>query len=248
MFALESQYALVTGASRGIGNAIALALAQQGAWVAGTATTQEGAAQFSAQLADLNLLGQGFVLDVTQAKSRDALITTLKNEDKLPSILVNNAGITRDGLALRLKTEDWQAVLDTNLTGIFHMTQSCLMPMLKARYGRIIHIGSVVGSTGNAGQTHYAAAKAGLIGFSKSLAVEVATRGITVNVVAPGFIETSMTQALSEAKQTQFLEHIPAHKLGQPEDIAHACLFLAARESGYITGHTLHVNGGLFME
>jgi 3-oxoacyl-[acyl-carrier protein] reductase len=248
MFSLDSQYALVTGASRGIGQAIAITLAKQGAWVAGTSTHREGAEQFSQQLRDLNLQGQGFVLDVTQTESRHTLFTTLKKLDKLPTILINNAGITRDNLALRLKAEDWQSVIETNLSSAFHMTQLYLMPMLKVRYGRIIQIGSIIGSTGNPGQTHYAAAKAGIIGFSKSLAREVASRGVTVNIIAPGFIDTHMTQSMPEPRKTEILNQIPVQTLGHPQDVANACIFLASKESAYITGHTLHVNGGLFME
>lgn len=247
MFSLISQRALVTGASRGIGHAMAMALAKQGAWVAGTATTLAGAEAFSRQLAELALQGQGFVLDVCDTTSINHLVTSLKHLSKPPTILVNNAGIARDSLALRLTERDWQAVINTNLKGAFQLSQQCLMPMLKARYGRIINIGSVVGLTGNPGQTHYAAAKAALIGFSKSLAWEVASRGVTVNVIAPGFIETDMTTRLSQTQRESLLQKMPIQHLGQVEDIAHAGVFLASQEAGYITGHTLHVNGGLFM-
>lgn len=248
MFLLSSQCALVTGASRGIGLAIAMALAKQGAWVAGTATTQEGAGRIDQRLLELQLPGQGFVLDVCNSQSIEQLIQTLRELQKSPTILVNNAGITRDRLLLRLPESDWDAVIETNLTAMYRVTKHCLRPtMIKARFGRIINISSVVGVTGNLGQTPYAASKAGVIGFSKSLAHEVAPWGITVNVIAPGFIDTEMTQALPESNRKKLLERIPSQRLGTVRDVANACVFLASSESQYITGQTLHVNGGLLM-
>ncbi len=244
---LQNQIALVTGASRGIGHAIALELAKQGAQVVGTATTAEGAAKITAAFKHNNLTGCGLVLDLADPASVTQLITTMKEQVGAPSILINNAGITRDNLMLRMKDEEWAAVINTNLNAIFQLTKLCLKDMLKARFGRIISIGSVVGSTGNPGQANYAAAKAGLLGFSKSLAQEVASRDITVNVIAPGFIETDMTNKLSEEQKTALMTKIPATRLGQPSDIAYACAFLAAPQAGYITGHTLHVNGGMHM-
>lgn len=247
MFSLNARTALVTGASRGIGAAIALALAKQGAWVAGTATTAEGAERYSQQLAAAHLQGQGFVLDVCDEQSIQALLKQLSDIQRAPDILVNNAGITRDSLLLSMKASDWQAVLETNLTAVYRLSQLCLRSMLKIRFGRIINLSSIVGVTGNAGQANYAAAKAGLIGFSKSLALEVAKRGITVNVVAPGFIETDMTAHLPEGYRAQLLQKIPSQTLGKPEDVAAACVFLASDSACYITGHTLQVNGGLLM-
>ncbi len=248
MSSLQNQIALVTGASRGIGQAIALELAKQGANVIGTATTEQGAEKISQLFAQEKLHGKGFVLNVAEPNSIEQLLATAKEQIGAPTILVNNAGITRDNLMLRMKDEEWDAVIATNLTAIFRLTKLCLKDMLKARYGRIISIGSVVGSMGNPGQANYCAAKAGVIGFSKSLAQEIASRNITVNVIAPGFIESDMTNKLNDEQKTAILSKIPGARLGQPADIAHACAFLASSAASYITGHTLHVNGGMFME
>ncbi|MES2683949.1 MAG: 3-oxoacyl-ACP reductase FabG [Pseudomonadota bacterium] len=242
---LEGQIALVTGASRGIGRAIAMALAEAGAKVVGTATSEAGAAAISEALAAKG--GQGRVLNVRDAAASEALIDSIGKEVGPISILVNNAGVTRDNLLMRMKDEDWSEVIDTDLSSVFRLSKAVIRGMMKARYGRIISVGSVVGTMGNAGQANYCAAKAGLIGFSKSLAKEIGSRGITVNVVAPGFIDTDMTQALPEAARTALLSQVPASRLGAPEDIAHAVLFLASKQAGYITGETLHVNGGLHM-
>jgi 3-oxoacyl-[acyl-carrier protein] reductase len=245
---LQNQIALVTGASRGIGQAIALELAKLGAQVAGTATTEQGAEKISNLFAQEKLNGKGFVLNVTEQASIEQLLASVKEQIGIPTILVNNAGITRDNLMLRMKDEEWDAVINTNLTAIFRLTKLVVKDMLKARYGRIVSIGSVVGSMGNPGQAHYCAAKAGVIGFSKSLAQEVASRNITVNVIAPGFIESDMTNALNEEQKAAIMSKIPGARLGQPTDIAQACAFLASPAASYITGHTLHVNGGMFME
>lgn len=246
MLGLQNRTALVTGASRGIGQAIALELAKQGVRVAGTATTEAGAHAITDFFKKHHLSGQGFVLDVSDAQSREQLANEIKHFGQ-PEILVNNAGITRDTLLLRMNHAQWDAVITTNLTAVFHLTQSYLKNMLKAHFGRIINIASIVGSTGNPGQANYAAAKAGLIGFTKTLAQEVASRNITANVIAPGFIETDMTAQLTEKQKEALLSKIPSGRLGQPQDIAHACLFLASSWAGYITGQTLHVNGGMFM-
>ena len=242
---LKDKIALVTGASRGIGRAIALELASRGATVVGTATTEAGAADIGAALAVHG--GRGVVLNVTDAASCDALIDSLAKEAGGPSILVNNAGITRDGLAMRMKDDDWEAVLQTNLTAVFRLSRAVMRPMMKARWGRIINITSVVGASGNAGQANYAAAKAGVAGMSRALARELGSRGITVNCIAPGFIETDMTRALDESQTAALLGQIPLGKLGSPADIAHAVAFLASANAGYITGTTLHVNGGMYM-
>lgn len=241
----EGQVALVTGASRGIGRAIALALAEAGATVVGTATSESGAAAIGEALAARG--GQGRVLDVRDATASEALVEAVGNEVGPIGILVNNAGVTRDNLLLRMKDEEWSAVIDTDLSSVFRLSRAVIRGMMKARYGRIVSVGSVVGSRGNAGQANYCAAKAGLIGFSKALAQEIGSRGITVNVVAPGFIDTDMTRALPEAARTALLSQVPSARLGSPEDIAAAVLFLASRQAGYITGETLHVNGGLHM-
>jgi 3-oxoacyl-[acyl-carrier protein] reductase len=241
---LEGEIALVTGASRGIGKAIAQKLAGQGARVVGTATSEGGAASISEYLGEH---GTGMVLDVTDADSVSAVLAAIEEQFGPISILVNNAGITRDNLMMRLKDEDWDAIISTNLTSVFRISKACLRNMMKARKGRIITIGSVVGSTGNPGQANYAAAKAGLIGFSKSLAREVGSRGITVNTVAPGFIDTDMTRALSDEQRDALKGQIPLNRLGDPEDIANAVAFLASPSASYITGETLHVNGGMFM-
>jgi 3-oxoacyl-[acyl-carrier protein] reductase len=242
---LAGQTALVTGASRGIGRAIALALAGAGARVVGTATSAAGAEQISAALAATG--GRGAVLDVASAESREALLKSLDERSEMPDILVNNAAITRDTLLLRMKDDDWDSVIETNLSANFRITKACVRRMMKERRGRIISITSVVGLMGNAGQTNYAAAKAGVIGFTKALAREVASRGITVNAVAPGFIDTDMTRVLSDDQRQGLLTNIPAGRLGAPEDIADAVLFLASPSSAYITGQTLSVNGGMLM-
>lgn len=243
----EQDLALVTGASRGIGRAIALALGGAGATVVGTATTAEGAAQIGAALAAAGISGRGAVWNATDPASTEALMADLETAGGLPTILVNNAGIARDALILRMKSEDWEQTLAVNLSAVFRLTKACLRRMLKERHGRIINIGSVVGSIGNPGQVHYSAAKAGLVGFTKALAREVATRNITVNTVAPGFIETDMTRALSEAQRAAYLSQIPVGRFGSAEEVAKAVAFLASRDAGYITGQTLHVNGGLYM-
>jgi 3-oxoacyl-[acyl-carrier protein] reductase len=244
---LDQDLALVTGASRGIGRAIALALGGAGATVVGTATTAEGAAQIGAAFAAAGLNGRGAVWNATDAASTEALIGDMDGNGALPTILVNNAGIARDALILRMKSEDWEQTLAVNLSAVFRLSKACLRHMLKQRRGRIINIGSVVGAIGNAGQVHYSAAKAGLVGFTKALAREVATRNITVNIVAPGFIETDMTRALSEVQRAAYLAQIPVGRFGTAEEVAQTVAFLASREAGYITGQTLHVNGGLYM-
>lgn len=244
---LHNQIALVTGSSRGIGETIALELAKAGAIVAGTATTQEGAEKITGLFKQHNLSGKGFVLNLTHHESIEECFSGVKELFGSPTILINNAGITRDNLLLRMKDEEWDLVIDTNLSAVFRLTKLCLKDMLKARYGRIIAISSVVGAMGNPGQTNYAAAKAGVIGFSKSLAQEVASRSITVNVIAPGFIETDMTHALNDSQKAAIINKIPSDRLGQPIDIANACIFLASPQAAYITGQTLHVNGGMYM-
>jgi 3-oxoacyl-[acyl-carrier protein] reductase len=244
---LEKDIALITGASRGIGNAIALALAAAGATVIGTATSEEGAQKFGESLKARGLKGHGAVLDASDPASIDALLAALDAAAESPSILVNNAAITRDTLLLRMKPEDWDAVITTNLTSVFRLSKACVRRMMKERHGRIVNLTSVVGVTGNAGQSNYAAAKAGLIGFTKSLAKELASRGITVNAVAPGFIDTDMTKGLSEAQKSALLAQIPMARLGAPEDVAAAVLFLVSPQASYITGETLHVNGGMYM-
>ncbi|MEP7314423.1 MAG: 3-oxoacyl-ACP reductase FabG [Pseudomonadota bacterium] len=242
---LQQDCALVTGASRGIGQAIALTLAQAGARVVGTATTEEGAARITATLAPLG--GHGAVLNVADTQSIEALFAALDAAGEMPTILVNNAAITRDTLMLRMKNEDWDAVIDTNLSSAFRITKACLKRMMKERRGRIISITSVVGLMGNAGQVNYAAAKAGVIGLTKSLAREVASRNITVNAVAPGFIDTDMTKGLSDEHRQGLLAQIPAGRLGSPDDIAQAVLYLASPAAAYVTGQTLSVNGGMYM-
>lgn len=244
---IEGKVALVTGATRGIGRAIALKLGSQGAIVIGTATSESGAASITAALAEAGIKGRGMVLNVEQPEAIEAVLAEIGSEFGPPLIVVNNAGITRDNLMLRMKEEEWQAVINTNLTAIFRVTKACLKGMTKARWGRIVNISSVVGSMGNGGQANYAAAKAGLEGFGRALASEIASRNITVNAVAPGFIETDMTQALPEAQREKLLTAVPAGRLGQPEDIAVAVAFLASEEASYITGTTLHVNGGMYM-
>ncbi|MDF1677341.1 MAG: 3-oxoacyl-ACP reductase FabG [Legionellaceae bacterium] len=247
MNSLKDRIALVTGASRGIGMAIAKTLAENGAYVIGTATTEKGAQNISTYLEAANLPGEGAVLNVTDSNSIDTLLSTLDDADKTPHILVNNAGVTADNLLLRMSDEEWDRVIATNLSAIFRMTRAAIKPMFRARFGRIINVGSVVGSSGNSGQTNYTAAKAGLIGFSKSLAQEIGSRGITVNVVAPGFIETEMTEVLPDMVKSEMKKRIPLKRFGAPEDIAAAVAFLASDAAKYITGETIHVNGGMYM-
>jgi 3-oxoacyl-[acyl-carrier protein] reductase len=244
---LSGQVAIVTGASRGIGAAIADTLARAGARVAGTATTEQGAAAITERLRDIAPESAGHVLDVNDPAAAEALVSQVSESMGVPTVLVNNAGITRDQILMRMKEDDWDAVIETNLRSVFRLSKACLRGMMKARTGRIISIASVVGSMGNAGQTNYAAAKAGMMGFSRSLAREIGSRGITVNVVAPGFIDTDMTRALDEGQREALLRDIPLQRLGQPDDIAGAVLFLASEQGAYITGQTIHVNGGMFM-
>jgi 3-oxoacyl-[acyl-carrier protein] reductase len=245
---LDGEIALVTGASRGIGRAVAEALLAQGAAVAGTATTDAGAERIAAELAGEGRRVLGLRLDVNDADSIDATLQAVAERlGGAPSILVNNAGITRDNLLMRMKDAEWDLVISTNLGSVYRLCKACMRPMTKARKGRIINVASVVAASGNAGQTNYAAAKAGMIGFSKSLAREVGSRGITVNCVAPGFIDTDMTRELSAEQRGALLGNIPLDRLGQPEEIAAAVAFLASSAAGYITGETLHVNGGLHM-
>ena len=242
---LSGEIALVTGASRGIGAAIADLLAERGARVIGTATSQAGAAAIEARLSASG--GAGRMLDVTETGACEALVEAIGKDFGGPSVLVNNAGITRDQLLMRMKDEDWQAVIDTNLTPIYRLSKAVMRPMMKARHGRIISIASVIGLIGNAGQANSAAAKAGILGFSKSLAREIGSRGITVNVVAPGFVQTDMTDALPEAQKQALLGQTALGALGEPVDIAEAVGFLASKAARYITGETLHVNGGMYM-
>ncbi len=244
---LDGQIALVTGATRGIGQSIAKALAAAGAKVIGTATTDEGAANISTYLEEAGNAGAGIRLDVSDAAAVDAALADIEARFGAVLILVNNAGITRDNLLLRMKDDEWDAIMATNLKPAYRLAKAVLRGMMKARHGRIIQIGSVVGSSGNPGQANYAAAKAALIGFTKSLAQEVGSRNITVNCVAPGFIDTDMTKALPDAQRAKLLERIPLGRLGSPDDIAHAVAFLASPQAGYITGATLHVNGGMYM-
>jgi len=241
---MPKKIAIVTGASRGIGRAIAERLAADGFFVIGSATSDSGAAAISAYLGEN---GKGFKLNVADALNIESFIKTIVDDFGTPAVLVNNAGITRDNLLMRMKDEEWDDIISTNLTSIFRMSKAVLRPMMKARYGRIINISSVVGSTGNAGQTNYAAAKAGMVGFAKSMAKEVGSRGITVNTVAPGFIDTDMTKELSEDIKNTLLGSIALGRLGQPEEVAHAVSFLASDLAAYITGETLHVNGGMYM-
>lgn len=241
---LEGKKVLVTGASRGIGQAIALTLARAGGEVIGTATSAEGAERISARFREAGLSGQGHVLNIADPDSIAALVQALG--EGMPDVLVNNAGITRDNLLLRMKPEDWDLVIQTNLTGVFRLTRSALRPMIKRRWGRIINIGSVVADSGNPGQANYCAAKAGLEGFTRSLAKEVAARGVTANVVAPGFIETDMTRNLPEAQREALAAQIPAGRLGTPEDVAGLVSYLASEAASYVTGQTLHVNGGMY--
>jgi len=244
----QSKLVLITGASRGIGKAIAIALGQQGHTLVGTATSENGATKISEYFAAEGIKGQGMVVNVADSDSIVQLLAAIKEAyGATPDILVNNAGITRDNLLMRMKDDEWESILQTNLTSIYRLSKACLRGMTKARWGRIISVGSVVGTTGNPGQTNYSAAKAAVIGFSKSLAKEVGSRGITVNVVAPGFIDTDMTQALSDEQRNGLQQQIALGRLGRPEDIAAAVNFLASDAAGYITGETLHVNGGMNM-
>ena len=245
MIKLENKVALVTGASRGIGQKIAQQLAASGATVIGTATSQSGADKITADLAAFNGVGQ--VLDVSSDESVSTFFAAIKEQPGLPDILVNNAGITNDKLLMRMSADDWEQVINTNLSSVYRMSKACLRPMMKARYGRIINVGSVIGSMGNAGQASYAAAKAGMVGFSKSLAREIGSRGITVNVIAPGYIATDMTDELDEKQKDHMLAQIPLTRMGSAQDVADAVLFLASDMAAYITGETIHVNGGMFM-
>ncbi|MFL6619373.1 MAG: 3-oxoacyl-ACP reductase FabG [Povalibacter sp.] len=244
---LQQDIAVVTGASRGIGKAIAHELAAAGATLIGTATSEAGAQGISQWLTDGGFKGRGLVLDVSKAESVDAFLKDVESKEGAPTILVNNAGITRDNLLLRMKAEEWDEIMNTNLGSVYRLSKAVLRGMMKARRGRIINIASIVGVMGNAGQTNYAAAKAGIIGFSKSLAREVGSRNITVNVVAPGFVATDMTAQLAAEQQAQLATQVALGRLGSPEDIAHAVAFLASPRAGYITGETLHVNGGMYM-
>lgn len=243
----KDKIAFITGANRGIGLAIALELGRQGAFVVGTSINSEDADSFKQSLKEKNIQGASVVLDVTEKVAVRELIDNISKEFGAPTILVNNAGITQDNLMLRMKDEQWDKVINTNLNSIFHVTQTCLRGMLKAKWGRIISIASVVGCTGNVGQANYAAAKAGLIGFSKSLAQEIAIRNITVNTIAPGFIDTAMTRNMEAAHREFLLSRIPMQRMGEPEDIANAVNFLASPAASYITGETIHVNGGMYM-
>jgi 3-oxoacyl-[acyl-carrier protein] reductase len=243
----EQTIALVTGASRGIGKAIAEALGAQGMTVIGTATSDRGAEAISESLAGAGIAGKGMCLNVSDDASVEAVVKAIGEEFGTITVLVNNAGITRDNLLMRMKPEEWDSVINTNLTSLYRVCKACLRPMMKAKTGRIVNIASVVGVSGNAGQTNYAAAKAGMIGFTKSLAQEVGSRGITVNAVAPGFIDTDMTRELPDAQREALLSAIPLARLGQPEEIAAAVAFLASDAAGYVTGETIHVNGGMYM-
>jgi len=244
---LGDEIALVTGASRGIGRAIALALGREGAKVAGTATTEAGAARIEDGLREIGCQGLGLMLNVTDQTSIDQALERMSGELGAPTILVNNAGITHDNLLMRMKDAEWDEVIDTNLSSVYRLCRACLRGMTKARKGRIVNISSVVGAMGNGGQTNYAAAKAGMMGFTKSLAREVGSRGITVNCVAPGFIDTDMTRGLDAAQRGHLLDGIPLGRLGDPQDVAAVVAFLASEQAGYITGETIHVNGGMYM-
>ena len=248
MTSLQGKVALVTGASRGIGRAIALTLGKKGAYVIGTATTEQGALAITAAMQQEQIQGEGVVLDVTRNENVEALLTKLADQDKVPAILVNNAGITADNLLLRMDDEEWYKVIETNLSAIFRLSKACIKPMFRARWGRIISIGSVVGASGNSGQSNYTAAKAGVVGFSKSLAQEMGSRGITVNVVAPGFIDTDMTAGLPDLVKDEMMKRIPMKRLGKAQDIAETVAFLASDAANYITGETIHVNGGMYMD
>jgi 3-oxoacyl-[acyl-carrier protein] reductase len=244
---LDNKLALVTGATRGIGKAIALALGKSGAVVIGTSTSESGAEQISKEFEAQGIKGYGLALDVTNKIQINTVLEKIQKESGSISILVNNAGITSDNLFIRMKDEEWDKVIETNLSSLFYMSRGCIKSMMKARFGRIVNIGSVVGSMGNAGQTNYCAAKAGLLGFTKSLAREIGSRNITVNAIAPGFIATDMTHSLPEAQREMLLQQVPLGRLGQPEDIASAVLFLVSDAANYVTGETLHINGGMYM-
>jgi 3-oxoacyl-[acyl-carrier protein] reductase len=243
----EGAIALITGASRGIGSAIAHKLGSLNATVIGTATTETGAERITMEFSEQGFRGQGMVLDVTQPSLVESTIKRIQDEFGLIDILVNNAGITRDNLLMRMKESEWDAVIDTNLSAVYRVTKACLRGMMKARRGRIINIASVVGLAGNAGQSNYAATKAGMIGFTKSLAKEIGSRGITINTIAPGFIDTDMTRVLTEGQRNELLQQIPLNRLGQAQEVASAVAFLASSEAAYITGETLNVNGGMYM-
>lgn len=245
---LKGQIALVTGASRGIGKAIALDLGKHGARVVGTATSVAGADAIGNYLQELQIDGMGLALNVNDVSQIDAALAQIREKFGDVSVLVNNAGITRDNLVMRMTDAEWDEIMETNLKSVFRMSRAVLRAMVKARYGRIINISSVVGAMGNAGQANYAAAKAGIFGFGKSLAREIGSRNITVNSIAPGFIDTDMTRALSDTQRESLIQHVPLGRLGQPEDVAAAVTFLASPAAGYVTGSTLHVNGGLYME
>jgi 3-oxoacyl-[acyl-carrier protein] reductase len=247
MLSLTGKVALVTGASRGIGKAIATQLQALGATVVGTATSEHGAEKISEYLGSGSTKGMGLVLNVTSDDSIAEMFAAIKETHGAVDILVNNAGITRDNLFMRMKDDEWQDILDTNLTSVFKVSKAAIRPMMKKRNGRIINIGSVVGTMGNAGQVNYATAKAGLLGFTKSLAREVASRGITVNTIAPGFIDTDMTQTLTDEQKEGIFSQVPANRLGKPEEIASTVAFLASDVAAYITGETIHVNGGMYM-
>ena len=244
---LQGKIALVTGATRGIGKAIALQLAKQGVMVAGTATSQSGADKISAMFTEAGLQGAGFVLNVTDSDAIAATVKAINDQFGVINILVNNAGITQDNLFLRMKPEQWDSVINTNLNSLYHLTKVCIRPMLKARWGRIINITSVVAVSGNPGQANYCSAKAGMIGFTKSIGQEFAAKGITANSVAPGFISTDMTNALTDDQKEAICSAIPMKKIGEPDDIANTVTFLASDDAKYITGQTLHVNGGMYM-
>ena len=243
----QTKLALVTGASRGIGKAIAIDLASSGLKVIGTATTSEGASRISSYLSEMEIPGMGMRVDVADDSSVESLFSDIHESFGSPMILVNNAGITRDNLLMRMKVDEWQSVVDTNLNSMFRVTKLCLKGMTKARWGRIINISSVVGASGNAGQTNYAASKAGIEGFTRSLAKEIGSRGVTVNSVAPGFIDTDMTSSLAETQVDSLLAQIPLRRLGTPEEISSVVRFLVSEKANYITGETIHVNGGMFM-
>lgn len=244
---MKDEIALVTGATRGIGKAITLGLGREGAYVVGTATSGKGVESINNYLKENNIDGVGMELDVTRQESVDEVLKQIAESKGVPTVLVNNAGITRDNILMRMKEDEWDAIMDTNLKSVFRLSKACLRGMTKARKGRIISISSVVGAAGNPGQCNYAAAKAGVIGFTKALAREVAGRNVTVNAVAPGFIDTDMTRALTEDQKNAIIGQVPLGRLGTPEDIAEAVVFLASARASYITGLTLHVNGGMFM-